>query len=84
MTKLVKLIMTIPCTSVSVERSFSAMKRIKTVVRSTMAQDRLASLGRLHIENQLLASVKTDPNFYDTVIDDFATEKDRRIDLKYK
>nr|CAI5837167.1 unnamed protein product [Callosobruchus analis] len=41
--KLLCLIVTIPSTSVSIERSFSCLKRTKTYWRSTMLEDRLTS-----------------------------------------
>ena len=38
-------------TSVSAERAFSVLKRIKTWLRDSMEQDRLSSLGILSIKN---------------------------------
>ena len=57
LTKLLKLVITIPCTSVSVERSFSAMKRIKTFYRSRMTEERLNGLAFLNIEKQRLVKL---------------------------
>ena len=42
-----RIFLTIPATLPSAERSFSALKRIKTFLRSTMCQNRLSSLGVL-------------------------------------
>ena len=42
---LTQIALTIAVTSVEAERSFSALKRIKTRLRSTMAQSRLSSLA---------------------------------------
>ena len=38
--KVASMLATIPATSCSAERSFSALRRIKTVLRSTMGQER--------------------------------------------
>ncbi|CAH1109421.1 unnamed protein product [Psylliodes chrysocephalus] len=82
--KLFNLVLTIPATSVSAERNFSCLKRIKTYLRNTMTQERLSGLAMLSIEQELLSNLTTDPQFYDQIIDKFATLKDRRIDLIYK
>lgn len=81
--KLVLLIITIPASSSSAERSFSAMKRIKSYLRNTQGQERLSSLALLSIEKSLLATLRQRPSFYDDVIDIFA-RKNRRIELVYK
>lgn len=47
---LFSLILTLPSTSVSVERSFSCLKRIKTYLRNTISQERLNSLSIISIE----------------------------------
>ena len=39
--KLLKLYMTVPVTTATAERTFSALKRVKTYLRSTMTQERL-------------------------------------------
>ena len=46
--KLVKLVLTLPATNACSERSFSALKRIKTYLRSSMSQRRLNSCMILH------------------------------------
>ena len=38
-----------PIESATAERSFSVLRRLKTYVRSTMKNDRLFSLGMMHI-----------------------------------
>ena len=44
-----KLILVIPATNATSERSFSALKRIKSYLRSTMKQERLNSLMTIHV-----------------------------------
>lgn len=82
--KLIRSILTIPTASVSVERSFSALKRIKTFTRNTMSQDRLSKISILAIEKLLLNDMKQKDSFYQEVIDHFANEKNRRIPLFFK
>lgn len=82
--KLFALILTIPSTSVSAERSFSCLKRIKTYLRNAIGQERLSNLARISIETELLCELMTTQPFYDDIIDKFANLKDRRIDLILK
>lgn len=82
--KLLSLVLTIPATSVVAERSFSCLKRIKTYLRSTMTQDRLSGLAVMSIEKCLLNELSKKPDFYEAIINKYATLKDRRIDLIYK
>ena len=43
------IMLTMPVTSATTERSFSVLRRLKTYVRSTMNNDRLSSLALMHI-----------------------------------
>lgn len=81
--RLCTIILTLPSTTASVERSFSTLKRIKTYTRSTMNQNRLSDLAILSIEKTLLKDLKSNPLFYSDVINIFI-EKSRRIDLVFK
>jgi hypothetical protein len=50
-----------------------------------MTQTRLSSLAKISIEKELIKILQDkDFKFYDKVIDDFALQKNRRIDLIYK
>ena len=55
--KLVSLILVILATNAVSERSFSAMRHIKTYLRSVMSQERLNSLMVLHIHKDLTDSL---------------------------
>lgn len=55
--RLLSLAMTFPVTSATAERSFSALKRIKSYLRSTMLQERLSNLAILSIECSLSGSL---------------------------
>jgi hypothetical protein len=78
--KLFCLILSLPPTSASVERSFSALKRVKSYSRNTMSQFRLNNLSVLATEREL---IKVE-HFYTKILDDFATTKSRKIDLIYR
>lgn len=47
--KLLKIVLTIPTSSCTAERSFSALLRLKNYLRSTMRQDRLNYIAILNI-----------------------------------
>ena len=51
---LMKLILVMPATNATSERSFSALRRIKMYLRSTMKQERLNSLMVLHVHKDLI------------------------------
>ena len=51
--KLLRLLLVMPATNAVSERSFSAMRCIKTYLRSTMSQQRLNSAMVLHIHKDL-------------------------------
>lgn len=82
--KLGKLILTIPFSTASVERSFSALKRIKSYSRNTTSQDRLSNLGLITIEKDVLSYLQSKPDFYENIINDFVKNAERRIELSYK
>lgn len=54
---LLKLLLVMPATNAVSERSFSALRRIKSYLRSTMTQDRLNHLMVLHIHRDLTDSL---------------------------
>ncbi|KAL4148801.1 hypothetical protein QTP88_002954 [Uroleucon formosanum] len=73
--KLFILILTIPSTSVSNERSFSCLKRIKTCSRNSISQVRLSSLSILSIEKSLINQLKKTESFYDDIINMYSSQK---------
>jgi len=54
---LIKLVMVLPSTAASSERSFSALRRLKTYLRSTMSQKRLSHVGVCHVQNEYCKAV---------------------------
>jgi len=73
-TTLLRLFGTIPVSNATAERSFSALKRLKTYLRSTMGGERLTGLALLHVNK----STEVDP---DDIIELYASKKGRRIQL---
>jgi hypothetical protein len=57
--KLLRLLSVIPASSATAERSFSALKRVKTWLRSTMSQTRLNSVLLLHVHRELSPNMKS-------------------------
>ncbi|KAM6944155.1 uncharacterized protein PEZ65_002050 [Lycodopsis pacificus] len=78
---LLKILITTPMTTAESERRFSTLKRIKTFLRNTTAQDRLDALAMLSMERKLARDI---PDFNKKVIERFATQKDRRAKFLYK
>lgn len=82
--KLFSLILTIPSTSCSVERSFSCLKRLKTYLRNSTSQERLNDLAIISIEKKLLNELLVSTPFHEDIITKFAKLKDRKLDLIFK
>ncbi|XP_074288250.1 uncharacterized protein LOC141613416 [Silene latifolia] len=68
-----RILLTIPVTVASAERSFSKLKLLKSYLRSTMLQERLNGLALIAIEKDLLKKID-----YENLIDIFASRKARR------
>ncbi|KAF0759629.1 Zinc finger MYM-type protein 1 [Aphis craccivora] len=70
MYKLMQVALTLPISSATCERSFSAMRRMKTWLRSSMLQNRFNNLAIISIENDI--SKKIDK---EAILDLFAKKK---------
>ncbi|XP_062011911.1 uncharacterized protein LOC133728519 [Rosa rugosa] len=68
-----RILLTVPVTVASAERSFSKLKLLKSYLRTTMTQDRLNGLAILSIEKNMLKNVEVEH-----IIDDFASKNARR------
>ena len=68
-----RILLTIPVTVASAERSFSKLKILKSYLRSAMSQERLNALALISIEHEFLEKLD-----YERLIDDFASKSARR------
>ena len=71
-----KLILVMPASNATSERSFSALRRIKTYLCSTMGQERLNNLMLLHIHKEL-----TDDLDLKDVATDFISGSEHRLSI---
>ena len=71
---LMSILCTLQVTSCSVERSFSGLKRIKTVSRSSMTTQHLCGLTLLHIHRDL-------PIDIEAAVDEFSQHHSRRMQM---
>ena len=65
-------LLTMPVSAAASERSFSAMRRIKTYLLSTMKNERLSSIGILHIHRSNSVNIEG-------IIDEFAGAANRTL-----
>lgn len=76
LSKLLRLLMVIPATSATAERSFSCLRRVQNYLRSTMSQERLNHLLILHAHRDV-----TDTLDLNAVARDFVSLNDFRRNL---
>ena len=73
MTKAVRLLLTVPITTCTAERSFSALRRLKTYLRSTMTQKRLNNIALLNVHSSYVETIDVE-----AIIDDFVSRSSVR------
>ena len=71
-----KLIFVMPATNASSERSFSAMQRVKSYLRSTMTQERLNHLMILHVHKELTYGL-----ILTNIANEFVSKSERRLQV---
>ena len=76
--KLLKIFAVLPISSCEAERSFSALRRLKSYLRSTMGQNRLSNLALMHIERNVVNSVINED--MKSLIDTFGRNKRTKRD----
>ncbi|KAK9713266.1 hypothetical protein RND81_06G016100 [Saponaria officinalis] len=74
---LFRLVLTLPVSTATAERAFSAMKLIKTALRNRMEDDYLTDSLIVYVEKGIAKEF-----VIDSIIDEFASKKDRRSLLK--
>ncbi|KYN50578.1 hypothetical protein ALC57_08606, partial [Trachymyrmex cornetzi] len=67
-TKFIKVLLTIPGSSCSNERSFSALRRLKTYLRATMLQKRLNNIAILNIYRDIAQNLDLELLMNDFII----------------
>ena len=72
--RLIPLILTLPVSTVTSERAFSAMKHVKSTLRNKMEDEYLTDSLVVYIEREITEAIDTD-----SVIDVFCSRKDRRV-----
>lgn len=68
------VLLAMPVSTATAERSFSSMRRLKTYLRSTMTTSRMSGLGLMHVHREREIDVNA-------VVDTFSRKKDRRLAL---
>ena len=69
-----KLVLIMPATNSTSERSFSALRRVKTYLRNTMGQERLNNLMVLHVHKEI-----TDKLDLISIANEFVGDSDHRL-----
>ena len=72
--RIMQLILVMPATNATSERSFSTLRRTKTYLRSTMKQERLNNLMILHIYSE-----QTDAINDNEIANEFVGRSEHRI-----
>jgi hypothetical protein len=75
--RLIRLVLTLPVSTATSERAFSAMKLVKTRLRNRMEDAFLRDCLVIYIERELAIQFTTD-----AIIDDFYDMKTRKVRLK--
>ncbi|XP_042396360.1 uncharacterized protein LOC121986457 [Zingiber officinale] len=76
LTRLIHLVLTLPVSTATTERAFSAMKNVKTALRNKMEDEFLEDCLTLYIERDLAKDIDVD-----SIIDEFYVLKSRRAQL---
>ncbi|XP_022877831.1 uncharacterized protein LOC111395863 [Olea europaea var. sylvestris] len=66
LTKLIRLVLTLPVSTATTERAFSAMKHVNTAIRNRMEDEFLADCMMLYIEREFAKKIDID-----SIIDEF-------------
>lgn len=71
---LLQILLSLPISAATAERSFSTLRRLKTWMRSRMTQDRLNGLGLVYVHRDINVNIEN-------VINRYANLKNRRIEF---
>ena len=73
--KMLKIFCCLPINSCEAERSFSALRRVKSYLRTTMGQSRLRNLAIMNIERKTVTNVVASE--IEKLVDNFGAGKKR-------
>ena len=73
--KMLKIFCCLPINSCEAERSFSALRRVKSYLRTTMGQSRLRNLAIMNIERKTVTNVVASE--IEKLVDSFGAGKKR-------
>lgn len=74
-TKLIRILLTVPASTCTNERSFSMLRRLKTYLRATMLQSRLNHIAMLHTYRESASQLDLDE-----LMNEFISQKKKRRD----
>ncbi|XP_047340898.1 zinc finger MYM-type protein 1-like [Impatiens glandulifera] len=75
--RLIRLVLTLPVSTATTDRAFSAMKLVKTTLRNKMEEKFLTDSMIVYIERELSENIDND-----TIIKEFYSKKNRRAQLQ--
>jgi len=74
--RLIRLVLTLPVFTTTIDRTFSAMKHVKTVLLNKIKEEILADSMMIYIERELVEDIDSD-----SIIDEFCSTKHQRVQL---
>jgi hypothetical protein len=72
--RLIRLVLTLPVFTTTIDRAFSAMKHVKTVLLNKIKEELLADSMMIYIERELVEDIDSD-----SIIDEFYSTKHQRV-----
>ena len=73
---IITILLTMPVSTATPERSFSTMRRVKTYLRSTMKTEQLSALALMHAYRDMPIDVEA-------LIREFCAKKNRRLAFEF-
>jgi len=74
--RLIRLVLTLPVFTTTIDRTFSAMKHVKTVLLNKIKEEFLADSMMIYIERELVEDIDSD-----SIIFEFCSTKHQRVQL---
>jgi hypothetical protein len=74
--RLIRLVLTLPVFTTTIDRTISAKKHVKTVLLNKIKEEFLADSMMIYIERELVEDIDSD-----SIIDEFYSTKHQRVQL---